>query len=133
MAITHKYQQQKQIRFGTSHRNEFNVTQSSAKAVCARYQPQDTIKTGLDGGLNVTISALNTCSWAVGVEGIAQLARVWDWGTLERGNRILVTDITFRCVAINFPAGYNLQCHQRAVPITPCPSMAEWLGCLTFF
>ena len=45
---------------------------------------------------------------------IAQLVRV-----LGIGERIPVTAITFSCAAFHFPAVYNLQHHQRPVPLTP--------------
>ena len=34
--------------------------------------------------------------------------------------RILITTVTFSCVAIHFPTVYNLQHHQRSVPLTSC-------------
>ena len=40
--------------------------------------------------------------------------------TLGKGVGIPVTAITFSCAANHFPAVYNLQRHQRPVPLAPC-------------
>ena len=51
---------------------------------------------------------------------------VWTQFTYYNANtelgtgKILVMAITFSCAAINFPAVYNLQLHQKPVPLIPC-------------
>ena len=51
---------------------------------------------------------------------LAQLVRAWDKSPWGQGVRILVTAITFSWATIHFPTLYNLQRHQRPVPIMPC-------------
>ena len=49
------------------------------------------------------------------VRSLAQLVRAL--GTVVR---IPIMAITFSCAAIHIPAVYNLQRHQRPVPLVPC-------------
>ena len=62
------------------------------------------------------IHIISCCRYRSGQ--IAQLVRVWGV-TLGTGVRISVMAITFNCAAIHFLAVYNLQRHQRPVPLIP--------------
>ena len=67
-----------------------------------------------------TVISQRTTSWGRGGK-MAQLVV----GDPEDGGTNHIMAITFRCAAINFPAVYNFQHHQRPVPLTHTRSIWE--------
>ena len=50
---------------------------------------------------------------------LAQLVRGWGYVTMGTWVRIQITAVTFSFAAIHFLTVYNLQLHQRPVPLIP--------------